>query len=240
MTERSRRLHVSVLNGAAALFAVLFAAAASAYPGGTHFDHSSVGHDFWRNTLCDVARTVALDGRPNMVACTLARVAMTTLAFGLGALFMVLPELFAAERRAARTIRVLGAATVPAAVAVVLLPTDRFGTLHGLAIVVAGTLGLGATILVMKGVWADARTPRLIVVLGTLALGFGAADFGLYVRELALGGPAQVAVAVLERLATILVLLWMVAAAHALRASSRGNAAPGEPGPRSPARMPIP
>ena len=33
-----------------------FAVAALAYPGGTYFDHASVGHDFWRNTMCNSRR----------------------------------------------------------------------------------------------------------------------------------------------------------------------------------------
>jgi len=223
MNAKSRRISASILIVAIVAFVALFAVAAGAYPGGTHFDHASVGHDFWRNTLCDVARTVALDGRPNAVACTLARAAMTTLALGLGALFMALPELFDARRGAARAIRTLGAATVPCAIAVVLLPTDRFSALHGLAIVLAGTLGLGTTVLVMRGLLADRRAPRLVVGLGAVALAVASADFVLYVRELAMGGAAQVAVAVLERLATILVLVWMASTAHALRREQRAR-----------------
>ena len=215
-----RRFGGSVLIATIVVFVALFSAAACAYPGGTHFDHASVGHDFWRNTLCDVARTVALDGRSNTVGCALARVAMTTLALGLGALFLAFPALFDARPGAARAIRVLGAATAPCVVAVVLLPTDRFGALHGMAVVLAGTLGLATTALVMKGLLADRRAPRLVVGLGALALAVASADFILFVRELAMGGAAQVAVAVLERLATILVLGWMAAAAHALRRES--------------------
>lgn len=197
-------------------FVALFVGAAHAYPGGTHFDHAAVGHDFWRNTLCDVARTVALDGAPNTLGCALARAAMTTLALGLGLLFMALPRLFSANERLGARVRVLGAATVPFAIAVVLLPTDHFPRLHSVAIVFAGTLGLSATLLAMKGLFSDARAPRVVVAIGTVAMLVAAADFTLYLREVLSGGPAQVAVAVLERLATVLVLAWMAAVAHAV------------------------
>ena len=216
MNQKYLTITGHILIGAILAFVVMFGAAACAYPGGTYFDHGTIGHDFWRNTLCDVARTVALDGRPNALGCALARAAMTTLALGLGVLFVALPELFEAGRRTARAIRVLGAATVPCAIAVVLLPTDRFSALHGVAIVVAGTLGLGTTVLAMKGLLVDPRAPRLVVALGAVALGIAAADFLLYVRELTMGGPAQVAVAVLERLATLCILAWMASAARAL------------------------
>src|SRR3954471_798809 len=93
------RAEAALLIGAVPAFVILFFAAANAYPGGTHFDHASVGHDFWRNTLCDVARTVAIDGTPNACACALARVAMTLLALGIGVLFVALPRLFPSRTR---------------------------------------------------------------------------------------------------------------------------------------------
>jgi hypothetical protein len=221
MNEKHRWIYASVLSWAILWFVGLFAVAADAYPGGTHFDHARVGHDFWRNTLCDVARTVALDGQPNPVGYALARAAMTTLALGLGVLFVALPSLFDATPGGARLIRVLGVTTVPCAIAVVLLPTDRFSALHALAIVLAGTLGLATAVLVMAGMLADPRAPRPVVVAGALALGIASADFVLYVGELTSGGPAQVSVAVLERLATVAVLAWMAAAAGALRGRAR-------------------
>ncbi|HSO38252.1 MAG TPA: hypothetical protein VLT33_37245 [Labilithrix sp.] len=210
------RIEAGALLGSALAFVVFFVLAARAYPGGTHFDHASRGHDFWRNTLCDVARTMAIDGRPNASACTLARVAMITLALGLGVLFAALPRLFPARPRLGTCVRLLGAATVPFAVAVVLLPTDRFGHLHGVAIVLAGTLGLSALLLALAGLFAEARAPRHVVSLGVITMSVAAVDFALYVVEFASQGPAQLAVPVLERLATLLVLAWMAAVARAV------------------------
>ena len=198
----------AALIGAVIGFAVLFFAAGSAYPGGTHFDHAAVGHDFWRD--------VAIDGAPNACACALARVAMITLALGLGVLFIALPRLFSSHARLGSAVRALGAVTVPFAIAVVLLPTDRFGKLHGVAIVFAGTLGLGAVTLALKGLFSDARAPRHVVALGVVTMSVAAVDFALYVAELLSGGPAQIAVPVLERVATILILTWMVAVARAV------------------------
>lgn len=211
------RAESNALIGTAAGFLVLFVGAASAYPGGTHFDHAALGHDFWRNTLCDVARTVALDGAPNEGACALARIAMVTLALGLGVLFVSLPRFFPSRTRLGATVRLLGLAAVPCAIAVVLLPTDRFSHLHGVAIVLAGSLGLAAVILALRGLFSDARAPGIVVALGVVSLCVAAVDFALYVAEFLSHGPAQVAVPVLERVATILVLTWMIAVAHALR-----------------------
>lgn len=213
----SVRLEPGALLGTVVVFVALFAGAAHAYAGGTHFDHTAIGHDFWRNNLCDVARTVAINGLPNACACWLARLAMIALALGLGVMFFALPRLFPARRRLGLVVRVLGVATVPCAIAVVLLPTDRFSHLHGLSIVLAGTLGLGTVVLALAGLFSDPRAPRHVVSLGVLALSAAAVDFALYVIEFASQGPAQVAVPVLERVSTILLLAWMLAVARAVQ-----------------------
>jgi hypothetical protein len=217
------RLAPAALVGSVVGFVVLFVAAANAYPGGTHFDHASIGHDFWRNTMCDVTRTVAIGGRPNTTGCTLARAAMLILAGGLGVLFGLLPRLFRARERAGSLVRALGMVAALGAVAVVLLPSDRFGYMHGVAIVCAGIPGLTASLVSLHAVRRERSSARAVVILGGLALGVAAVDFGLYVSELLSGGASQVSVAVLERVATALVLLWMLAIAR----EARSHAAQG-------------
>jgi hypothetical protein len=192
------------------LFVILFVAASLAYPGGTHFDPRAAGHDFWRNTMCDVARGVALDGRPNPIGSALARVAMTVLALGLGVFYLLVPGFFPSRPRAAVAVRALGTLSVPAMVAVVLLPTDRYGAIHGLAIVVAGVPSMSATLMAVHGLVREPRTPRLLVHLGILATLTASAGFAIYVDELVRGGPARLSVAVLERVATLLLLAWML------------------------------
>jgi hypothetical protein len=204
----------SVLTLSVVAFVAIFSAAAWAYPGGTHFDHAAVGHDFWLNTMCDVTRTVALDGRPNTLGCRLASIAMLVLAAGLGVTFTVLPRLFLTRVRMATAVRALGAVSALGAVAVVLLPSDRFGSLHGVAIVGAGIPGLAASLLALVAVVRERRSARAVIALGALALFVSAVDFALYVGELASGGASQVAVSVLERVATALLLAWMLAIAR--------------------------
>ena len=210
-----------VLTFTVLAFVAIFSLAAAAYPGGTHFDHASVGHDFWLNTMCDVTRSFALDGRPNSLGSTLASLAMIVLAAGLGVTFALLPRLFGARRRTARAVRALGTVSALGAVAVVLLPSDRFGSLHGLAIVCAGIPGLAASLLALVAVLRERRSARAVTVLGGLALGVAAVDFALYVSELASGGASQMAVSVLERLATALLLAWMLAIARETAAIQR-------------------
>jgi hypothetical protein len=212
------------LLGSVFVAVILFVVAAWVYPGGTHFDHLEVGHDFWKNTLCDVARSTALGGAPNAVGAMLARAAMTIMAFGIGALFWLLPTRFPSSGRLGTSIRVLGAMAVLGAIAVVFLPTDRFSFLHGIAIVVAGLPGLSGMALAVAGLLRANARPHHVTAIGVLALLVAAADFSIYVDELLSKASPRVSVPVLERIATLLVLVWMVAVARVTQTRSSVSA----------------
>ena len=189
--------------------AVLFTLAAAAYPGGNHFDHGAAGHDFWRNALCDVARSTAIGGAPNPIGAGFARVAMSTMAIAIGLLLWSLPRHFPRRVVVRQVVRFFAAITVPAALAVVFLPTDRFSDIHGMVTVIAGLLGtVGATLAVLAGV-RDTRRPSIFLGVLTLAAAFG--SLGAYVVELIGGGPPRLAVPALEHVAAVLLVAWMLA-----------------------------
>jgi hypothetical protein len=188
---------------------VLFTFAACAYPGGNHFNHAARGHDFWRNALCDVARSTALDGASNAVGSTFARVAMTVMAIAVGLMMWSLPRDFPDRVVLRQVVRVFAAITVPAALAVVFLPTDRFSDLHGVVTVTAGVLGTGGTSLAVIAALRDTRRPSIFLGLLTLAAALG--SLGIYVMELIDGGPPRLGVPVLEHVAAILLVAWMLA-----------------------------
>lgn len=208
-----------------AVFALLFSLAAHLYPGGTHFNHHSIGHDFWRNTLCDVARGRALDGVSNQAGALLARCAMTVLAIGLGMLFYILPYWFAQDDRGVRLgklVRAAGLGCVPFAIAVVFLPTDRFSDLHGVVIILAGVPAFSAAVLVLAGLLGrDACAPPIVTWMGVIVVSVAAIDFSIYVDEVIRGGAARLSVVVLERVATVLLLSWMIVVAHVARLLER-------------------
>ncbi len=214
------RLHEIValfLLGSAATAFVLFVAAAHAYPGGTHFDRLRAGHDFWRNTICDVARSSALDGATNHGA-SLARVAMVSASLGLGALFWLLADRLASRRYLSALVRGLGALVVPGGIAIALLPTDRFSAQHGFATVLTGVPALVAGILATYALVRDEARPMLLVALGVLVVAVSTADFSFYVHELLVDGPPRVVVSALERIASLLTVAWMfVVATTSLR-----------------------
>jgi len=187
----------------------LFTIAASVYPGGNHFDHSAPGHDFWRNALCDVARSTAVGGASNVLGATFARAAMAIMALGIGAMFWLLSQRLSSTARLATGVRVLGTVTVPGALSVVLLPSDRFSCLHGVAVVAAGFPGLGAALLATVGLVRE-KSSRIVTTVAIATLAVAAVDFSIYVDELITRGPPRLLVPVLERIATILLVVWMV------------------------------
>ena len=104
------RLHLArrVVVATIAAFVALVVLAMRAYPGGTSWNASAPGHDFWLNYLCDLARPTALNGVPNPFGSTLAQAAMLALAVGLLPWWSLLARFVPSHPRAGRAMRVLG------------------------------------------------------------------------------------------------------------------------------------
>jgi hypothetical protein len=141
---------------------------------------------------------------------------MLGIAFGLAALWWILPMLFPSRTRAAIGVRVLGTIAVIGGAVVTLLPADRFGDVHGIAIVVAGVPGIFAAALAVHALAIErsrvaAATGAATLVLSTVAL-------AIYLRQWFVPGPGPIAGAISERLALLSLLLWMATVARATRA----------------------
>jgi hypothetical protein len=197
-----------------AVFVVLVATAMALYPGGHSWDPHASGHDLWRNYLCDLARTTALDGRPNRGA-FVGKLALIVLALGLVPFFARTTDLARELRGLGRVVRLAAVATATTVPAVAFVSGDRYGRLHALAVVVAGVPGLFAGAGAVVALTLDRRAPRAVTWVGIVALGLGTVDFALYVANLHAEGGGPVAVAVLERLTSGALLAWMLLAARA-------------------------
>jgi hypothetical protein len=198
------RVAAAAVFAAEAAFVALLVPAMRAYPGGTSWNAIARGHDFWLNYLCDLTRQVALDGEPNPGA-AVAQAAMTVLAMGLLPLWWLLPHLFPSRARLGWTVRLLGSIAAIGAVAVVLMPADRFG--HADAIVLAGLPGLAAVLLAVFALARDEQTPRVAAALGAATLLAASVDLVLYLAYL--GGAGSILTPVLQRISTILLMAWM-------------------------------
>lgn len=201
--------------GGALLLAVLGAGAlatvvgAARYPGGTWVDPGSPGHSFWGNFLCDIARDVAVNGRPNPGA-PWGRAAEWTFVLAVCLFWWLAPALLAAPRwrlavPALGTLSTLGLLLVPVTV----------DAAHALALVAGAGPGLAAAGLVVHGL----RARPLLTLLGAVALLLAALELGLYLAFRR--GPLPIAVPGVQRLALLAAVAWMAGcAATLLRAHS--------------------
>ena len=204
-----------VLIGAGALAS---AVAAVQYPGGTWMDRSTVGHSFWGNFLCDIARDFAIDGRPHPGA-RWGRAAEWALVLALGVFFWIAPALVEPLRRR-RTIRLLG---LVATLGLLLVPVTT-GLPHALALIAGAGPGFTATVLVLRGL----RQRPALHWLGALALALSSAELALFLRfnERFRATTVPLAVPLVQRLALLAAVAWMGGCAVAVLRGQVGEAAP--------------
>ncbi|MGH7436520.1 MAG: hypothetical protein ACRENE_12675 [Polyangiaceae bacterium] len=195
-------------------FIALIEPAMRTYPGGTVWDPTTRGNDFWLNYLSDLQRTVALNGEPNRAGALYARAAMLLLALGLAPFWALLTRLFPERVRLGRAVRASGAVSVVGAVAACLLPSDRFAGGHAIAIAAGGTAGVIAAALATAGLARRGRGEWLTTSLGAATVAVSTADLLLYLSRLT-GAFAEIPpIAVLERTSLLLVLAWMCCTAR--------------------------
>jgi hypothetical protein len=196
-----RRTLARFLALALTLFALLEAGAMALYPGGTWWEPGARGHRFWQNFLCDLSWRVALDGQDNRVGSLLSQAAMLVFVGGF------VPFWVLVGGKGARGVRVLGFASVVGTAAVTLMPSDRFGAMHGMAVMVAATTGLLGAILAAVGQLRAGD--RVAGGLGLAVLATGGVDFALYVQTFGSGGPGPLALPAVQKVALLLLMAWM-------------------------------
>ena len=190
------------------------------YPGGTWWDSTTRGYRFWENFLCDLEWRVALNGQPNHGASYLAQAAMLILAIAFIPFWIAVTRLFDRPRLTV-VVRSFGLASVVGIVAVVLIPSDRFGILHGIAVVVAGLPGLSAAGLAVAGLLLGEPRPRIAGWTGASMLGFAFTDFALYVSQLIAHTDGTWLTAAAQKVALLLLLAWMIMVAVRSQGSLR-------------------
>jgi hypothetical protein len=202
-------------------FVALESAAMRVYPGGTWWNVTAVGHSFWQNYLCDLTQPVAIDHVPNPLGSMLGRTAMLVLVAGLFPFWAAVPLLFVGPRLA-RLVRMLGFVSMIGVVGVVLLPSSRFGQLHGILVVLAGVPGLSAAVLTVAGLLQALPQFRLAAWLGVAMLLFALVDFTAYTGHLIAGGLGTPILPALQKVALLLLIAWMLSVSIALtRAQAR-------------------
>jgi hypothetical protein len=183
------------------------------YPGGTWFDTGVRGHRFWQNFLCDLEWRVALNGQPNPVGSRLAQAAVFILTLGLAPFWILVARLIRERVRLSAAVRILGLLATAGNVAVTLMPSDRFGAIHGAAVLLSGAPGLTAAALAIVGLLIAGPRPRIEGWIGASMLGFAFVNFVLYAAHYLAGVEGTPLVPAMQKMALILLLAWMVVVA---------------------------
>jgi hypothetical protein len=215
-------------SAGAALLLLLLAAGAVAtglgaarYPGGSWVDPGAPGHSLWGNFLCDIARTMAVNGRPNPGAAW-GRAAEWSFVAALWLFWWIVPALLDG-RRLRWPVRALGSLGT---LGLVLVPVTAGGA-HALALVTGAGPGFVAAALVLGGL----RSRPWLALAGTIALLLAALELALYLRFRE--GPLPIGVPAMQRVALLAAVVWMGACALALlqpqEAETAGASSTGSP-----------
>ncbi len=192
-------------------FVLAIAVAMWAYPGGTWWDSARVGHSFWQNFLCDLLHDPSLNHRPNELGSRFARAGMLVFVLGLSVFWSLTGELLCCCRRLSKLITLLGVTGTPLMAAVPLLPSNRFPKLHTTAVTLGGLPALLALMLLAVGFFLEPHSRRFMRLFTAGLVLLVVICLGLYVKEAIFGGPSLRIVPILERIASIAVVLWMAA-----------------------------
>jgi hypothetical protein len=202
---------------ALAVFVVAMGVAIARYPGGSWTVPADHGFSPVRNFWCDLLRSQAINGADNAASKLLASLAFAALGVGLWPYWWVAAS--ALEGTSRRRVSRLGTASAASLAAMAALPSDRFPIAHGgvaLAGAVLGMWAAGASL-----VERSTHEPPLGVrrVAGVVLLASAAGNAALYIHVAYLGGPETVAQPIVQKLATVALVLWMLSTVRQARRS---------------------
>lgn len=192
---------------ALAVFCVAILTAAWLYPGGDFIVEKTSGFSL-RNFWCDLLREPAYNGERNAASVRLATLAFTAIGVALLPFWLEVSRLVPHR---ARLLRVAGAISAVATVMVALVPSDRFPALHGPAVLTAGGLGILCGFFVGRASLAARRRWPLFAASSAALLFFASTNMLLYVWDVYLDGPKLVLLPAVQKLATLSLMVWMVA-----------------------------
>jgi hypothetical protein len=219
-------------------FSICMVIAALLYPGGTWCNPQAPHYQVLESFFCDVLHERGLNGDPNPGA-PWARTALVLIALGFVPFWSSVPSTMALSVRRAAIVRALGWLSAAASLAVALSPSDRWPSLHQVAVLSAAASGIAAAVIAstsrvtgaVTGTAPGSRARRLRL-LAWGALTTAAIDAGLYLSQALNPQPCAVALPLLQKVAAIFVLGWMLGTALA---TFRGPA-PAPPGGTPPLR----
>jgi hypothetical protein len=192
------------------LFVLGVALAMWNYPGGTWWDRACSGHSFWENFLCDLLHDPALNQMPNRTGSALATAAILIFIVGLGVFWSMAHRWLDQASIAARWMGALGVFGAVSLAFVPLTPSNHFPRLHTTAVLLGGLPALTTFLLFCVSLVRQGRIAPLLrlftAILGLLVV----MGLGLYAQHVIVGGPSLRVLPLVERLAVIMLLGWML------------------------------
>ncbi len=201
-------------------FVVFMALAMRLYPGGTWLDPKAPGHHFFANFFCDLTQPTSLSGVDNHLGAACAQVGLLLFAAALAGFFWVLPGNFSLGSRSGPWVRALGGAAVLLFVAVALMPSERFGLLHGSLALTSGALGIGAALCAVVALSRSSSPARWLGRLGACTLAVATFDALLFAYHLRDAAPPPLLLPAAQKVAALLLSAWMVGTAWLIRRPS--------------------
>ncbi len=225
MSGRVLRACAVVIDGATGLFVVLMTWAMLRYPGGTWYRPSTHGERFFRNFICDTLRNPALNGQPNPVGSRLALASMVIMAIGLLVAWLTVPALIPEQARLGRVTRGLGVFGTVCLAIVPVLTSERCGYCHTIIVSLAALPSFGALGTSLATLWLGAHRVRYVKTVGLALLGVAAVTFVWYAVDAWRDRLVSPAVAALEKIGALLLVVWlgMLSAALRQRSSNSGR-----------------
>jgi hypothetical protein len=193
------------------VFVAFTTAAILLYPGGTWWDPNRQGHSFWQNFLCDLLHNPSLNHQNNSMGAQLASAGLQVFVAGLTVFWSMADCWIAPFRRLKMAVKALGVGGTPLVAAVPLLPSHRFPKLHTAAVVIGGLPAVLTLVLLTLGILGSLRLSRYLRYVTVLLTLLSMLCLGLYTQNAVFGGPSLRIVPALERLASIGIVLWMIA-----------------------------
>jgi hypothetical protein len=187
------------------------------YPGGTWWDKQATRHRFWENFLCDLLHKKSLSGLPNLKSATLAQFAFVVLIAGCAILFSLAPEVIPTRRRFGRILGRFGVVSSVLLLSVPLFPSDKFPTAHSIAVVFGTLPALLAFAVLVGAILTEPVIPTFLRGISVLLLVLLVLCASIYTWEAFFHGPSLKLLAGLERVATLMALLWLMAIGRFVR-----------------------
>ncbi len=180
------------------------------YPGGNEFEPERVGYSFWQNSLSDLGREVAHNGQANPVGSKTFNISMAATNVCLAAMWMILPGLFASQRRNGLAVRILGGTYAAGMVAVAATPTDTMHWWHMSYIGVMAVAGVTGLMLCCAGMARERSLPKQYALGTMVVLALGSLHFLQYAYHFWFGGPWTPMAPLVQKLLLLCSLAWIV------------------------------